>query len=375
MKKQLHFIRLAFVGAVLFTVSSAVAQEEVVVNIPDENMKQILVENLEINTNEDDEIQISEAVAYTGAIDLLNMGIQDLTGIEAFVNITELDCSENQLTSLDVSANTELKKLYCYDNQLESLNLNQNTLLELLSCENNQLTSLDVSANTELKKLYCYDNQLESLNLSQNTLLELLSCENNQLTSLDLTYNPSLKQLHCAENLITFFQGLGTNLVELICQDNKLTSLDLSHCTSLNKLFCENNELISLNVKNGNNTNFINFSAIGNPYLSCIKVDDAQGNYLANWNKDQGAEYSEDCESLTTGDQEAVLSGLYPNPVLSNLSVLVKNSQKGDLYDAMGKKLQEIELVEGLNQVSMEYLSAGIYFLVVGNQTYKIVKQ
>lgn len=333
MKKQLHFIRLAFVGAVLFTVSSAVAQEEVVVNIPDENMKQILVENLEINTNEDDEIQISEAVAYTGAIDLLNMGIQDLTGIEAFVNITELDCSENQLTSLDVSA------------------------------------------NTELKKLYCYDNQLESLNLSQNTLLELLSCENNQLTSLDLTYNPSLKQLHCAENLITFFQGLGTNLVELICQDNKLTSLDLSHCTSLNKLFCENNELISLNVKNGNNTNFINFSAIGNPYLSCIKVDDAQGNYLANWNKDQGAEYSEDCESLTTGDQEAVLSGLYPNPVLSNLSVLVKNSQKGDLYDAMGKKLQEIELVEGLNQVSMEYLSAGIYFLVVGNQTYKIVKQ
>jgi Leucine-rich repeat (LRR) protein len=67
----------------------------------------------------------------------------------------------------------------------------------------NQLTSL-IIANTALGGLECSDNQLTSLDVSQNDSLVSLGCSFNQLTSLDLrngnntiqiirvVYNPDL---------------------------------------------------------------------------------------------------------------------------------------------------------------------------------------
>lgn len=82
------------------------------VTIPDANFKAILVANTNINTNNDSEIQISEASAYTGAISVANSSIQDLTGIEAFTEITVLQAFANYgLTSIDVSQNTKLTQL------------------------------------------------------------------------------------------------------------------------------------------------------------------------------------------------------------------------------------------------------------------------
>ncbi|MBR6761808.1 MAG: leucine-rich repeat domain-containing protein [Oscillospiraceae bacterium] len=69
-----------------------------------------------------------------------------------------LDCSGNQLTSLDVSKNLALTTLYCSDNQLTSLDVSQNAALYDLSCSGNQLTSLDVSGCTTLEYLNCAGN-------------------------------------------------------------------------------------------------------------------------------------------------------------------------------------------------------------------------
>jgi hypothetical protein len=55
------------------------------VTIPDANFKAALVNNSIINTNMDTEIQITEASAFNGMIDVSGLGITDLTGIEAFV--------------------------------------------------------------------------------------------------------------------------------------------------------------------------------------------------------------------------------------------------------------------------------------------------
>ena len=51
--------------AILTCIVSTQAQ---IVNIPDANFKAALVGNASINTNMDAEIQVSEAAAYTGAI-------------------------------------------------------------------------------------------------------------------------------------------------------------------------------------------------------------------------------------------------------------------------------------------------------------------
>ena len=61
------------------------------------------------------------------------------------------------------------------------------TALTYLSCWSNELTSLDVSKNTELTYLNCSNNQLTSLDLSNNTALERLECYSNDITSLDVS--------------------------------------------------------------------------------------------------------------------------------------------------------------------------------------------
>ncbi|MEO9514103.1 MAG: CotH kinase family protein, partial [Flavobacteriaceae bacterium] len=91
------------------------------VNIPDTNFKTALLASTSIDTNEDNLISCSEAAAYTGTISVGDKNIGSLAGIEAFVNITGLNCSRNTLTSLDLSYNTALKTLECYTNSLESL--------------------------------------------------------------------------------------------------------------------------------------------------------------------------------------------------------------------------------------------------------------
>ena len=68
------------------------------VNIPDANFKAYLVGNTDINTNGDAEIQVSEATAFNGTIICNSLNLSDLTGIEAFTNLTELNCRNNQLT-------------------------------------------------------------------------------------------------------------------------------------------------------------------------------------------------------------------------------------------------------------------------------------
>ena len=168
-----------------------------------------------------------------------NLGIQDLKGVEYFVDLEMLNCSNNKISTLDLRKNTKLKYLYCEKNSLTSVNLSGNTLLVTLHCFGNQLTSLTLSNNPNLKELLCYDNKLSSLVLNYNKELSTLLCDNNQLTSLDLTYNTNLKKLRChANNLSTIIMGGSSypNLTDVqLDVSNKTLSFD-THQTIVNKL-------------------------------------------------------------------------------------------------------------------------------------------
>ena len=64
---------------------------------------------------------------------------------------------------------------------------------------------------------------------------------------------------------------------------------------ALTYLSCSYNQLTSLDVRNGNNTNFTYFNAAGNPNLTCINVDDFQYS-LFNWtNIDPQHYFSNNC--------------------------------------------------------------------------------
>lgn len=105
--------------------------------------------------------------------------LTSLKGIEYFTSLSWLDCSNNKLTSLDVSGCTFLSGMNCNDNELTSLDVSGCTMLDYLNCSENKLTSLDISSCTMLDNLLCFSNQLTSLDIRNNKLLENLRCHDN----------------------------------------------------------------------------------------------------------------------------------------------------------------------------------------------------
>ena len=232
-------------------------------NFPDANFRTYVAT---FDTDNDDRLTPAElaAVEYMA---LYNKSIGDLTGIEHFTDLTELDCRRNQLTSLDLSKNTALEVLNCNNNPLTSLVLGGNTALTKLSCTNNQLTSLDLSKNTALQVLDCGGNQLASLDVSANTALKELYCGGNPLTALDVSANTALTDLNCINTQRTSLDvSKNTALTSLLCGDNQLTSLDVSKNTALTSLLCAKNQLASLDVSK--NTALEELSCWGNQLTS-----------------------------------------------------------------------------------------------------------
>ena len=141
-------------------------------------------------------------LAGVTSIKVNEKSIADLKGIEYFTALENLHCNNNQLTALDMSANTALRNLNCYSNQLTALDVSKNEALVLLNCSNNALSALDVKANTALSVLYCEHDQLTALDVSKNMALEELLCYDNKLTALDVSKNTALTILYCYGNQI-----------------------------------------------------------------------------------------------------------------------------------------------------------------------------
>ncbi|MBQ4805142.1 DUF5011 domain-containing protein [Aquimarina sp. MMG015] len=196
----------------------------------------------------------TEKIETVVNLDLNRLNIADLTGIEAFA-------------------------------ALESLNIDYN-----------DLTTLDVSSNLNLKVLDAAENDLTSLNFTGHPALEEIVLRSNFITSVLVDNNPTLKVLSVYKNPIT--------------------SLNVSSCVRLEDLVVSETLLEFLNVKNGNNSIITNFEGSYNPNLYCILVDNPSAAYLVDWDKDDTAVFNEDCTApviTLTGDnpQEIELGAGY----------------------------------------------------------------
>ena len=202
--------------------------------------------------------------------------------ISTCILLYRLDCYSNQLTSLDVSTNVVLNQFRCDSNQLTSLDVSNNVALSYFRCDSNQLTSLDVSTNVGLSTFLCNSNQLTSLDVSTNTNLSFLWCQSNQLSSLDVSSNTALTTLSCYSNQLTSLDVSNTTaLTNLFCGINQLTTIDVSDSTSLNQLQCNNNNLTVINLGSGITISGFLLQATGNPGM-VIKVGSAARVTLAN---------------------------------------------------------------------------------------------
>ena len=215
------------------------------------------------------------------------------------------------------------------------------------------------------------------------------SCGSNQLTSLDVSYNTLLTHFFCNFNqLLSLNFSHNTSLISLVCGFNQLTSLDVSQNSALLYLLCDSNQLNCLNAKNGNNSNLLSLSALGNPNLSCIEVDDVVWS-TTNWtNIDAGTSFDANCFSDCSSvgiDEGELTSGfsLYPNPASNNVTIEFMGEEQLVNLNVVNIHGQQVLSAKFTNTASVRLnvadFSSGIYFTKIvtneGNNTVKFIKK
>ena len=179
--------------ALLLSVCPALADTPVdEENFPDAAFREIVQG---YDKNKDGIISDKEASAVK-KLDCSGKGIRDLTGIQVFTKLKNLNVQDNILTSLDVSGCPELVELICKNNPLLELNVYGNAKLQHLDSESTYMTLLDLSGNPALDDL-CVTNM-------------------SSLTSLSLAHNPKMKKLWTlGSGLTTVTIGSCPELVEV----------------------------------------------------------------------------------------------------------------------------------------------------------------
>ncbi|MBT8325568.1 MAG: leucine-rich repeat domain-containing protein, partial [Winogradskyella sp.] len=284
--------------------------------IPDSNFEQALLD-AGIDTDGALNGQVFTIdVSLVPSLTVTNKNISDLTGIEDFQSLTSLQCSSNNLTSLNLNNNTALEFLNCQYNNLTSLNLENNTALEQLYCDNNNLNSLNVkngnNANivtfdaTGNPNLICievddaaysttnwtnidtqtsfsedcsaapvtlipdanFEQALIDLGIDSDGVVngEVLTSDVSSQTTLNV-YNKSINDLTGIEDFLS--------LTTLNCANNQLTALDVSQNNALEYLTCSSNPINSLDVTQNPNLETLNCN-----YNGLISLDLSQNSVL-----------------------------------------------------------------------------------------------
>ncbi|CAL2055200.1 hypothetical protein [Tenacibaculum sp. 190524A05c] len=341
--------------------------------IPDANFEAALNSLGYDNISGDGQVP-TQLIEVITTLDVSNQNIADLTGIEDFVALTDLNLDTNVLTSLDLSSNINLQNLNFDNNTITNLNLGTISKLESIEGRYNQLSTIDLSQNPNLTFINLRNNLFTTINVANNPLLEtinLRACAN--LTSIDISNNTNVKNLFFQDTPLNGLDVSNNSLLEVIViervnfnsidvshlsaltqlriADNSFTTLDVSNNPALVRLECENNNLTYLNVKNGNNTNMSNgnFVATGNPSLICITVDDATWS-TNNWtNVDNTASFNDlGCRYTTIPDAnfEAELEALGYDDVNGDGQVPTRNIETITDLDLRSKTISDLTGIE-----------------------------
>ena len=291
-------------------------------------------------------------------------------------NLTNLVCSKNHLTALNVSANTVLGALRCNDNLLTELDVSANTELILLHCGYNLLSTLDVSTNINLTDFKCNDNQLTSLDLSKNPSLFFLDCSNNCL--------PLSTLFSLSEHKITLPTVVGGPARKILGTQNLLPQ---SVSTGSEKDFSDQN------IFKGIRTQFnISLNEDIPAPQSDYSITDGRitffktGNYIVTMtnaaivSNDYPAMVIAKIEVGNAGNtvlQDATNIKIYPNPT-SGLLVIDHGQLKNDnycIYNVTGQMIMQGKLQTGTTTLNVSALTKGVYYLRMFDFDVKFIKQ
>lgn len=262
----------------------------------------------------------SDAQVVT-SLDMTGINITNLSGIEAFTNLTHIYCVSCNLTTVDLSNNpnintinlrvnynlssftfptvatnlfevnlsgcnlssltlpsaTTIRKLYIDENPISSIDLSNSTSLQQITANNCNLNGINIT-NLYLSRLELNNNPIGSINLSGQMGLGTLKVSNCNLNSLNLTdCDNSLSTIECAyNNLNTLDLTNQTNIYILDCRNNNLTSLVIP--ATIKKLYASNNNIAN-NLDLSNSSDLIELDLYGNDFQKINLAGDNDSSY------------------------------------------------------------------------------------------------
>ncbi len=175
-----------------------------IVTIPDANFKAKLLSatttnyvatntsglSAKIDTNNDGEIQVSEALVITD-LNLNNSSISNLSGIEAFLNLTDLNIRNNAVNTIDfINTLTNLNRFDGGYNQIQAVNFTTNNGFTYFDVSNNLITTVSSLQSMVISESSMNNNLITHLDLSKIFLSgELHTYFNNPLVSVNFKNN------------------------------------------------------------------------------------------------------------------------------------------------------------------------------------------
>jgi len=287
-----------------------------IVTIPDAIFKSTLINepvvdtdgdeigDVDADTNDDGEIQVSEALAV-GTLVMDFFDIASLEGIEEFQNLSILICRFAILEGVDISQNIALEKIDFTGNELiTNLDVSINTNLSSIAVGGTSMTSFDLTGLNDLRILYIDSSDIIDLNLTGCSSLEYFwavdsvlsdlgttDCTNlifldftdGNLVNLDLTNNPNIEFLNLAGNNIpTLDVTLNPRLDTAYLGGSPINELDVSQNPLLRILAINATNITDIDVSNnpelkeffGNSANLSSVVDLSqNPDLTSVRVD------------------------------------------------------------------------------------------------------
>lgn len=243
------------------TVSIPVKVDEVIVGIPDKNLKKVLNSNL--YKEPDEEITKAELkkISY---LDASNKGISNLEGLQYAKNLSNLYLDGNNISNFSI---------------LEQCNLQNLQLLNISRCNLADIDWLDNLDLTNLKYLNLSENEISNIDIFSNISLPNLTeidISNNKLTNIDSLASASLP------NLSTLYA-----YKNMICD---ISSFELENIPNLTQLFLNDQQIIldDKKVKFDGRVEIINpIKSLTGKFITDISVKDGKYDLQANkiiWN-------------------------------------------------------------------------------------------
>ncbi|WP_452232798.1 T9SS type A sorting domain-containing protein [Lacinutrix sp. MEBiC02595] len=330
--------------------------------------------DLSINTG----LQTLNVTGCTGLVDLnIKLTSLDTLDLSTCTSLESINMYKCTIRHLDLQGLTSLRSINADESYLSTLNVTGCTSLSGINIDETSIRSLDLSNKPALINFGVFDANLQELNVTNCINLERLSFRwNSSLNAIDLTNCTKVNTI-ISDGRITLTNLDTSNLIDIesfYLEGVSVNHLDLSNSTNLTSVGFNNSTIGSVDLRNGNNTNITSFS-LYNVNIDCANVDDEVFS-TANWTNINYSSvvFSNDCQTLSTNENQLNTISMYPNPVVNNLHIGLKNNQilKGiTIVDLQGKQL----LTTTETAIDLSYLSSGYYFALINTDQGKSVKK